>query len=214
MATWLPNTLGKTETYNKITTPFKLPRDAKVFLGPMLLDASRGIYQRYDFKKVCEREDIHVIVRTLEDFERENKLWGGVKAASLEQYQANNITVIDISIRDFIAHFKHTEPDFVKKLFVAVKEIYALQQIGNNVYFHCKAGKNRSFKALTCYLVYVQIKAELIDRVPTDDELKTFIHDTCMLIKHQRPQIIFKTIKQQIKHERFVFDCFKSHLET
>mgnify|MGYP000238782754 CR=1 FL=1 len=102
----------------------------------------------------------------------------------------------------------------MEKLFVAIKKIHALQEQGSNVYFHCKAGKNRSFKALTCYLVYAQLKKMIDEKNIDHAHLKKLIHNTCHMIREQRPQIIFKTKKQQKKHERFVYECFKLYLAS
>jgi len=213
LATLSPNFFGLTEPYHEIKTDFTLPGGAKVFLGAMLLDAPKGLYHRYDYQSICAREHIGLVVRTLEALERETHLWGGVKAANEKQYEAIDVDVINVSIRDFIAHFKHTEADFVSKFFQAMEAIYAHQAAGKNVYFHCKAGKNRSFKALTTYLVYVQCHDALKAKTVTIEQLKATIHETCKHVHIHRPQIIYKTPRQQSDHEAFVLACFEAYLE-
>lgn len=212
-ATLMPNFFGVTEPYHDIQTPFELPGHSKVFLGAMMLDAPRGVYHRYHYQSICEKESISLVVRTLEKVERETQLWGGVKAATEAQFAAINVDVINLSIRDFIAHFKHTEADFVLHFFQALEKIYQAQQQGQHVYFHCKAGKNRSFKALTSYLVYVQLYEALKAGSVTDDTLKTVIKSTCEHIHFYRPQIIYRNEKQRRAHEAFVFDCFKAFMQ-
>lgn len=212
LATLSPNFFGLTEPYHEIQTDFALPGGAKVFLGAMLLDAPKGLYHRYDYRSICAKEQIALVVRTLEVLERETHLWGGVKAATEKQYEAIGVDVINISIRDFIAHFKHTEADFVPQFFQAMETIYAHQAARKNVYFHCKAGKNRSFKALTTYLVYVQCHDALKTKTVTIEQLKTIIHETCKHIHVHRPQIIYKTAKQREDHEAFVLAAFEAYL--
>jgi len=209
LATLAPNFFGITKPYHQIDPGFTLPGNAKVFLGAMLLSAPRGLYHRYDYKAICQREKIGVVVRTLEPFERETSLWGGVKAATLSQYEKLGVEVVDIHIRDFIAHFKHVEPDFLKHFFNTMQHLESCQASGKNIYFHCKAGKNRSFKALTTYLVFLKVKDKLLDKSLDDTELKAIIQKTCETIHAQRPQIIYRNPKQKADHEAFVFECLK-----
>jgi hypothetical protein len=213
-ATLLPHMLGARKPYHRIAE-FPGKAGAGIFIGSMLLDTHKSrLYRRYNFKTICQLCHLGYVVRTTEPFELNTCLKKKVKAPTKAQYEAIGVTAIDLAVQDYVSLFTQKEQGFAKQLFETLESLYQAQaQTGKGVYFHCKAGKNRSFKALTAYLVYIRCRDQLRDKTLSTKALADEIHQVCRLIKAIRPQVSYQIAWQRRRHEAFVRQCFESYFQ-
>ena len=211
-ATWLPNTLQLTKPYHWIARfPGKPEGQGDIYLGSMILDgAGSRAYRRYHFKHLVEQLKLNVIVRTVEPFELATLLWGGVKAPSEQQYAERGVKVMDLPIGDFVNGFEAEHQAFGKQLAATLEALFQLQlNESSNVYFHCKAGKNRSFKTLTAYLCYIKFRDELRNGLFPEELIRAYIREVGRLVHSKRRQVIYHTARHRKEHEEFVLACLR-----
>jgi hypothetical protein len=178
--------------------------DNNIYLGSMLFNQGKWLYENHTLDTFIESELLDKqkinIVQVVESHELTEKanpsLLVGVKDKSHALESSEHVNIVGPFAW---ADFKYDTAGDDAKLKYAFSDLYSKHEKGEVIYFHCKAGVNRSFRMAALFSVYKKIqerlrfyskferKGEKINSLQIDD----YIMQACSDIWDKRPCVCF-----------------------
>ena len=187
-----------------------------LYLGSMLLDdrenklAADSWYRNFTLQEFRRKTSDNklLVVQVIQDFEGEYSpaMKASLKALTTGTDADRNLTVVRLHLDDFSHDYK-PPPEFC----TAFKGIYNTNIKGQgplNIYGHCKAGVNRSFRVMVA--IEVLLKLADLGQAPSSKLITQLVWDSCKAIKKPSADDVDDT---EIPHGRDCVD-FKRGNET
>ncbi len=184
----------------------KANNTGKIYLGSMLFNKGVGRYSRHTLSSLRSSslgtKKLHV-VRVVEPFELQhhaNPIVPSTRGSrAISQDDINNGTLSGdtklhgpFAWKDF-GYSNSLTPEEITTLSTTMRELYDVHNNNEAIYFHCKAGVNRSFRMTALFLTYCKIQdnfnqsSDIISEVKLED----WIMEHCAMIWDKRPCVCF-----------------------
>lgn len=206
LGTEMTTKYGFRQAHNCVATVDLDGEQSKIYLGAML---RKGTSTLFNHEEIIRTHNIGAVVRILQNYELSTVLIDGSQAPTPEEIKKLGCATFDVAIPDFSYEWNCKFEEPVRELFNHFRELVAIQQQNKSIFFHCKAGVNRSFKAVVMYIVYLNFVSRQEKNAPIDElQLRQQIVDICMHVKARRPAADFGANhkNQQIN---FILTAFK-----
>ena len=166
----------------------------------MLFNKGVGRYSRHTLSSLRSsslgEKKLHV-VRVVEPFELQHHAnpivpsTRGSRAISKDDINSNTKLHGPFEWKDF-GYTNNLSNDEVSILAKTMRELYVAHNNNEAIYFHCKAGVNRSFRMTSLFLTYCQIQDELNKLANISElQLEDWIMENCAMIWDKRPCVCF-----------------------
>lgn len=226
--------LGIRQFYNLIQSIDSKRGSINIFLGSMLVK-NRDQSAAYHYLNILKQENIAVVIRLLEPVELNTHVpfYRSLPTDDELAVVGGCQQVFTVSCPDYIADWSEQCNQITKRLFDSFSEVLQfLQKEGDSksdcvspqfsqlgprddmrrhIFFHCKGGVNRSFKACVAFLVFLKFKDSLINGCSIDvSDLRDTIQGTCQTVKEKRNCVAYSDsyAKRQVA---FILQMFKSY---
>ena len=160
------------DPWSQLIAPNPNHNTGAVYLGSILFpDVENNLkytpLSYANFRSLSGETGKLTVVQVLEEFEKQHSVnlffdrgvKKGVLNSSSRQVSApdTNYQTIAIALKDFNYDSSNEAETASQQIHGAIKRCYKAHKQGLPVYFHCKAGVNRSFKIATLFKVYLRI---------------------------------------------------------
>lgn len=182
----------------------------RIFLGAILRKNPFWTGRQFDYLTVLPKLEIKNVIRVLNPAELKSELFDRSRAPSVGELEAEDCKPHDIHLMDFTYHWNpEIHNAFADEMFRVFERI---QKGVGNVYVHCKAGVNRSFKVVVALIVYSRFLCEYLEGNPINElKLRRWIIDACNHVRGKRPEVDFYGNNRALQVD-FIYQLFARHL--